>query len=128
MTFLSWVIIIVILGLTGRWLTRNWELRRRPVQATPSPADITATAEAKTQASTDRVTQLTDNLRNGFTSLRTSLFGQQPPPLTPQFRIWLSQVLVGEPQLYQWLMTLSDEQLDVLTTHITGRSLIYLVY
>lgn len=116
MTFLSWIIVIVILGLVGRWLTHNWELRRRPVADPPANAD---TAAAETQASTARATQLTNSLRDGFASLRTSLFGQKQPPLTPQFRIWLAQVLVGEPQLYQWLMALSDEQLDVLTAHIS---------
>lgn len=115
MTCLSGIIIIVILGLTGRWLTHNWELRRRPASTTPTTAE---TAAAQAPTSTERATQLTDTFRNGFAGLRMNLFGQKPPPLTPQFRIWLSQVLVGEPQLYQWLMALSDEQLDVLTTHI----------
>jgi hypothetical protein len=116
MTFLSWIIIIGLIGVGGLWLTRQWEARQQAKQTADMAATTPdATLEPNTLATLPSPTVV---LRNGFANLKTTLRGAPQLPLAPKFRAWMALALNAEPALNSWLSTLSDEQMNVLAHHI----------
>lgn len=107
MTFVAWLLIILLLGAAGFWLKRDSEARLAQQQALAT-VEETATNQERTASPTvlrDRVAQL---------------FGTQQAPMGAKFRGWMTQAFEKEPELRSWLAGLSNEQLNALTTHINA--------
>lgn len=108
MTLFTWILIIGILLLVGNWLTRYWERRQQ----------ATTTEQATPEATPNLVNTYTTALRAQLATMQANILGRKQPEKAAKFRMWIATLTI-DANVQQWLMTLSDEQLEALLAHIT---------